>query len=200
VERSLSVDQGPGDRTEAGAFLRVVEDRVKNSEEVEKARKKLVGMGISSAAIATWSPLRVIVLDEYMHYESLRDEQSKWMTLPYYQARVGLQAVHLQIKNEAKHSPMLNLLPAVEKVKRAQTRLEQRVAYLRIIEAIRLHALTNGGNLPEKLSEIKLPIPNDPVSGRSFEYELKKGVAVLHGENPLEAPESNRYYMIILAK
>jgi hypothetical protein len=83
----------------------------------------------------------------------------------------------------------------------AQVRLEQRFAYLRVIEAIRLYAFQNGGALPTSLDARKLPLPADPVTGKPFDYSVKDGVATLHGasSNP-DDPRQNRYYEITIRK
>ena len=79
--------------------------------------------------------------------------------------------------------------------------MEQRIAYLRVIEAVRLHAFENGGKLPDKLDEIKLPIPNDPIRGKAFDYSVKDGKATLSGGNPNpEQASTNRVYEIQLKK
>jgi hypothetical protein len=177
-----------------------VQDRVRSSEEVERARQNLVGMGLTSTNLENWTPLHIVVLDEYMQYEKMRDDVYKWVNLPYYKARIGLESLAKQSKSESNRWPILNMLPAVEKVKRAQARFDQRIAYLQVLEAIRLHAFNNDGNLPKTLDEIKLPVPVDPVTGKQFEYSVEKGVATLHGQNAGDAPETNRYYIIMLAK
>jgi hypothetical protein len=200
IERALSTEPDQGERAEAGSYVRRIQSRLKNSEEVQRARQNLLGMGLLANEIEDWHPLRFIVVDEFMQYEKIRDEQRKWMGLPYYQAKAGLEAMAKEIKTGSKQAPMLKMLPAIEKVKRAQARLDQRLAYLQILEAIRLHAFANGGQLPKSLSDINLPLPIDPVSGKPFEYSVEKGVATLHGMNPNETPETNRYYVIMMAK
>ena len=55
------------------------------------------------------------------------------------------------------------LLPAIAKVKGAETRLDRKIAALRVIEALRLHAAAHDGALPDKLSDVTVvPIPDDP--------------------------------------
>ena len=54
-------------------------------------------------------------------------------------------------------------LPAVTKVMIAQNRLERRIALLRAIEALRMHAAANGGQLPESLDQVTIA----PVAARS---------------------------------
>ena len=75
------------------------------------------------------------------------------------------------------------------------------VAQLRILEAIRLYAHENKGALPSKLADSPLPLPNDPVTGKPFEYSVKEGTATLHGTNANpKQPQANRYYEITIRK
>jgi hypothetical protein len=56
------------------------------------------------------------------------------------------------------------------------------IATLRVIEALRLYAAAHDGQLPKQLSDItEVPIPDDPVTGLPFEYELVGGKARLSG-------------------
>ena len=140
--------------------------------------------------------------EDFYHYTLIRDEMFKWMNLPHPVAMKGLTESDDAIKKAKSEwylGPML--LPAVMKVKSAQTRIEQRIAYLRIIEAVRLFAHEHGGRLPATLDEIKLPLPADPFTGKPFEYRVKDGVATLHGEPPYkDAPPQNRYYEVRVRK
>ena len=65
------------------------------------------------------------------------------------------------------------LVPALHKVRRAQGRLEQRIALLRHVEALRLYAAEHDGTLPAKLSDIAVPLPVDPFTGKPFRYEVE---------------------------
>jgi hypothetical protein len=165
------------------------------------ARERLVQAGLQANHVKTWSPLHVVLIEEVTHYEQYRDEIGKFMNLPYWQAQPGIETALAEIGEEAKKWPAYFLvsvsLPGVGKVRQAQARLDQRIAYLQIMEGIRLHTLKNGGSLPAKLAEIKLPLPLDPVTGKPFQYSVEKGLATLHGENPDPRSElTNRYYEI----
>ncbi len=82
-------------------------------------------------------------------------------------------------------------------------RARQRVAYLRTLEAIRLYAHEHDGKLPEQLSDITVPLPNDPVTGKPFAYSLKDGVAHLQSDVSPDLkiePRMNRDYEIRVKK
>ena len=123
-------------------------------------------------------------------------------SLPFPQAVAGFkeaEAAAEKSKDDRLIGPLL--VPDMKRFKAAQARLEQRIAYLRVIEAIRLYAHENGGRLPETLDAIKLPLPLDPFTGKPFEYSVKDGTATLHGANPNpDDPRLNRYYEITIRK
>jgi hypothetical protein len=75
-------------------------------------------------------------------------------------------------------------LPSLHRVRRAQGRLEQRIALLRHVEALRLYAAAHDGKLPEKLADVEVPLPVDPFTGKPFRYELQDGTAHLRGTPP----------------
>jgi hypothetical protein len=58
-------------------------------------------------------------------------------------------------------------------------RHDRRIAGLRAVEALRLYAASHEGKLPEALSQVKeVPVPDDPATGKPFEYR-RDGVAAL---------------------
>jgi hypothetical protein len=87
------------------------------------------------------------------------------------------------------------LLPHVVQARQAQGRLEQRLALLRHSEALRLDAAWYDGKLPEKLSDIALPLPVDPFTGKPFVYRREGPIAHLSGRPP-RGEEKNPVYNI----
>ena len=85
-----------------------------------------------------------------------------------------------------------------------RARLQRRLAALQIVEAIRLYAAAHNGNLPDTLDDIRdVPIPHDPVTGKSFNYTSNGVVAQLHGAAPpgeMESARSTLSYEISIAK
>ena len=63
------------------------------------------------------------------------------------------------------------LLPDLLGPMAAQARLERQLAALRVIEALRMYAAGHGSELPDKVADVtEVPAPDDPVTGRPFEY------------------------------
>src|SRR5207244_6201401 len=99
--------------------------------------------------------------------EERRDEFMKLTNLPLWQVGDLLAGPPKGLKDEGL---FLELVPALYKVRQAQGRLEQRVALLRHVEALRLYAAGHDGKLPEKLSDVPVPLPPDPFTGKPFRY------------------------------
>ena len=94
-------------------------------------------------------------------------------------------------------------MPAVYKVHRKRGRLDQRIALLRHVEALRLYAAEHNGTLPAKLSEISVPLPDDPFTGKPFRYEVAGNTAHLRGTPPPgmeKDPAYNVHYEVTLQK
>jgi hypothetical protein len=92
-------------------------------------------------------------------------------------------------------------LPALNKAMQAEARLERKLAALRVIAALRLHAASKG-ELPEKLEQIKeVPLPSDPITGKPFEYQRDGPAATLSSRIPGDPPTiSGLRYRITLRK
>ena len=74
-----------------------------------------------------------------------------------------------------------DLLPRVPEQVRIRTRVEQRIALLRWVESIRLHAASHDGKLPQTPSEIAVPLPGDPFTGKPFGYAREGAVVKISG-------------------
>lgn len=145
--------------------------RAKDADAVKAARQRLADAG--NAKVAGFSALHVVLLDEKREYEIRRDDELK---------RLGLK-VWESDKVEKAEKPadglFADLVPAVADARQAQAVLEQRVAVLRHVEAIRMYAAAHGGKVPAKLSDAGVPLPVDPLSGKPFGYEVKGDAATL---------------------
>ncbi|MCU0704650.1 MAG: hypothetical protein MUF18_11795 [Fimbriiglobus sp.] len=169
----------------------------KDEKKLAEFRKELTTAGRKPEAVAKFPPLQVVLAHNLLRYQILLDEMSAVFQLPHTEAMKLGTAVEAKLKADADAVLAKELLPSVSKVRSALTRQQQRVAYLRVIEAIRLHAHENGGKLPEKLADIQLPLPLDPATGKAFEYSVKGDVATL---SPGNADPLTRVYEIRLRK
>ena len=155
------------------------------------ARARLVADGMPADGVKAMGDLQIAVLDDFHRYEVLRDEYFKAMTLPYHEATIEMAKAEERIKTTKAKGDIIGpaLMPAVWKVTQAQVRLDQRVAFLRAVEAVRLYAHANKGELPAKLADLTVPVPTDPVTGKPFEYAVADGVATLSGGKVLNVRE-----------
>jgi hypothetical protein len=142
------------------------------------ARKYLIAQGRKAEEVDALPVVQTALLYAAGVYEERFDELRKWQSLPYWQAREALARVERDIR--AKRAEGFNfgtiiadlMIPAVQKVVFAGHRLERKIAALRIVEALRLHAAVNGGKLPNGLADVReAPIPLDPVTGKEFTYK-----------------------------
>jgi len=112
-----------------------------------------------------------------------RDDLFKAPYLPTPQAIIVAAAADKRLKSmpntETSRLPAM-FLPAIAKVIVASTRLDRKIAALRVIEAIRLYTAAHDNQLPDKLADMtEVPLPNDPGTGKPFEYERDKDTATL---------------------
>lgn len=172
-------------------------ERGQDEHYMAEAGRRLVESGIPAERLAQFSPYQVLLLDEKLDYEIQRDEMMKLLGLPTWEAVERLHA--LQVPKDRLLARLL--LPALNKVRVSQGRLEQKIALLRCVEALRMYAAAHGGKLPEKLADVEVPLPVDPFSGKPFRYELKDGTAHLRGTAPkgyAEIAAFNLHYEITI--
>lgn len=166
------------------------------------ARTRVVEFGVPKELAERMPPLQVVLTDDLQQMDVQRDELFKGVSLPYWQFLPRYHRADEEMKKQ-KTDYILGpaLLPAVGKVVGVVARTDQRVAVLRTVEAIRLYAHTHNGELPPSLDAAGVPAPADPVSGKPFNYEVRDGVATVHGENPTPGTAAHtRWYEIRLRK
>lgn len=174
--------------------------RVRDGALLAAARRRLVGVGLSEDRLRQFPAEQVLLLDERREFEVRRDEVMKLMTLPAWQIEERLARA-----KSVKEAPALFefLLPALNKVRRAQGRLEQRIGLLRHVEGVRLYAAEHGGAVPPSLAEIPVPLPVDPFTGKPFIYAPDGSTAVIRGTPPPgeeQSPAYNVRYEITVRK
>jgi len=143
--------------------------------------------------------LQAVMLYEVAEYDRLFDEFFKWQGQPFEVQQRGLVDADRQLRELVGRlgAPGLSLpgllLPAVHKVSEASVKLDRRICGLRCVEAIRLHAAAHDGQLPATLAAItEVPLPGDPMTGRSFQYEVSGGTATLTAP-PLRGDAASAY-------
>jgi hypothetical protein len=168
--------------------------RANDADYVKLMRKRLVEYGLPAGSVNKMPPMQLVLLDEKREYEVRRDEVLKWLTRPYWQAEAAL----LDRKQMVKEGETLlfeGLFPSSLKVRRAQARIDQRIALLRCVEAVRLYAADNNGKVPAKLADLTVPVPIDPMTGKPFVYKADGQTATIQATPP-RGEEKNAAYNV----
>ena len=143
--------------------------------------------GFSMEAIAKMVPTQAVMIRERLLFTRLRDGMFVHSFLQFDQAQAGFDAwgdKYRQLQKEGKGLPLVALLlPGLDQACGVQARLQRRIEQLRVIEALRAYAAANGGKLPKSLSDLTLPISENPADGKPFEYTLKDGEATLRTDD-----------------
>ena len=174
------------DRKAAEQWLR---DRIRDEGWLKAARKSLAEAGYPVDKLDKYPPEQVVFYYLQRKSRIQQDELLKWMNVPYWQAESALEELTndpIELEDKLTRSIVFR----VAKVRAAHLRLEQRFALLRVVEAIRMDAAKNGGKLPVKLSDLISPLPNDPATGKAFNYKIDGMTAILTG-TPTKATAGN---------
>jgi hypothetical protein len=168
----------------------------------EAAKKALIASGRPWEKVEAMPHVQAALLHAFLEYDLVHDEMRKWLSFPYYQAEPHLLEVESRLRlsrvRNDPDTPAIRLapllLPALNKVILARARLDRRVAALRCLEAVRLHAASHGGKWPASLEEIKqVPVPVDPITGKSFVYRLEGERALLEAPPIPRLPNNAGY-------
>jgi hypothetical protein len=180
------IASGPPDPT-SSEVRRYLSARTKDEKKLAAAHSRLVRSGLPEALVKTFPADQVILVDESRELQARFDETARLMVFPPWQFEAITEKA-----GAAKREPALfadALMPAQSAVQRAQGRITQRFALLRHVEAVRMYAADHAGVLPAKLSDLSVPLPDDPFTGKPFRYELVGATAHLRGTPPKSAPD-----------
>jgi len=93
------------------------------------------------------------------------------------------------------------LLPVLRVTHVAEARCARTVAVLRVVEALRMHAARNDGELPASLAEVTcVPVPENPMTDEPFLYKLADGVAVIDLPTSDGYAQAIRYEIAVVEK
>ncbi len=177
-----------------------LDERIKDMAIVSAARDRLVDYGLPAESLRGFPAEQVILLDEKRELDIRFDDEMKTSAFPFWQ----IEALTGQIKLKKPAALFADLLmPVTRNARMAQARIDQRIALLRHIEALRLHAIEQKCALPSKLTEIAVPLPIDPFTGKPFRYELIGSTAHLRGTPPPgqeKIPQFNIHYEVTMQK
>lgn len=178
-------------------FRAELKAKIADAEAVRLARERLVEAGTAAALVKGLPPTQVILLDAKLEYQVRRDEVLKLLGLGLWQ----VDAVAAGSAGSCDGGLFGGLVTRALDARRAQVRMEQRLALLRYIEALRLYAAAHDGRFPENPAA-GVPVPGDPMSGKPFAYELNGTTARVCGRTVTEREQNDRgiCYEITLRK
>jgi hypothetical protein len=173
------------------------------------ARKALMAAGKTKDELDAMPPAQVVMLDALIRFRNLRDEHFVWYNLPYAEAVEGMKRSESHIRAvrggpfDYLQTMLILLLPAVDRVYGAQVRTDRRLASLRAVEAVRLHAARTNGRPPKSLAEATtVPVPTDPATGKPFGYAVERNTFTVTVDPPAgeKADPNNHWkYVVTLA-
>lgn len=133
---------------------------------------------------------QVVALAIVRYFDEARDDIFKWSYLPYWQASGKIRGHRIDEMVRVKPdrvgpaaTPVSLLMPAILAVGRSVAWLEQGLALVQTVEAIRMYGAAHGGKLPPTLDDLPVPAPLDPVAGRPLNYECRGAQAALTGHD-----------------
>ena len=139
-------------------------------------------------------------------YDEFRDDTFKATYLPYPAARRVFAEAESASQGRSRHGGEAfrrRYAAGHRQGPMAQTTLDRNIAAVRVIEALRMHTAAHGGELPDKLSDAtESPIPDDPGTGKPFEYQSDGESATLISRIPGEeiAKTGLRYRLVMKKK
>jgi hypothetical protein len=188
-----------------GKTRQQLNERRKQPLWIAGAYNHLLDAGLPKERLREFPLDQVILQEEKRVFEISQDEVIKVVKFPYWQMIHLLdEAWRENVQARAQEPALFDpLMPAVHIVCQAQARIEQRLALLQHVEAIRMYAAEHNGKLPAKLSDISVPLPVDPFTGKPFRYQLDGETAHLRGTPPegqKYTPIYNLHYEITIQK
>jgi hypothetical protein len=127
----------------------------------------------------------VVALGEYYfaQYLIVWDDMFKLRNLPYpilLSRSTTATAQAEKISKEQPANPFLYSAPSLHRAVWAFAKTDRQLAALTAVEAIRSYAAANGGALPKRLEDVtETPVPENPATGKAFEYRVEGDVATL---------------------
>lgn len=153
------------------------------------AKRYLVeNVGMDRDKVEAYTTAQTFFLAVKRFYEQTRDEHLKWQSIPFAQAITNghFKNLDVQLKVDSESVgwssvPTTMFLAPINIARAAQQRIQQMIAILQTVEAVRMHGAAHKGKLPISLESLSVPVPVDPYTGVPLLYELKNDQAVLTG-------------------
>ncbi|HEV3118456.1 MAG TPA: hypothetical protein VGY58_15510 [Gemmataceae bacterium] len=183
------------------------EDPAAKSPDLAAARQFVARTrGLRAEQAEAMPPAQVLLLYTVGTFHEDRDDFYRAAYLPYHQCFPLMEAADKRLRetppSEARVLSRI-FLPALNKAISRQARLERTFAALRVIEALRIYAAAHDNKLPDKLNDVtEVPIPDDPGTGRPFDYSRDGDTATVVSQVPGDPEPNNgvRYRVTVRKK
>lgn len=175
----------------------------------KQAKKDLLARGWKEKDVAAMPNAQAVILLTAAVHQEVWDDQVKLFHLPHPAAVEEMAKTRKRVEELGKAHPENPLIavfallyPAVEKVHQAHSRVDRRLTQLRAVEAVRLHAAASG-SVPKTLAEATtVPVPDDPATGKPFEYRAEGDTFTLSAPPPKgeAANPSNAFEYVVTVR
>ncbi|HVS38441.1 MAG TPA: hypothetical protein VMS17_22980 [Gemmataceae bacterium] len=161
---------------------------------VGEAKRGLAARGKYTAEQVEAMPqFQVVSLYAYLEYRDSLDDMLKWVHAPnglrhpgfqkaserYGQALARVDRLFFRGQLSGVFGVGNSVGASVQRVYGVVGRTDRRIAALECVEALRMYAAVNG-KWPDKLDAVTdVPPPDDPVTGKPFEYRVQENKAVI---------------------
>lgn len=178
------------------------------------AKRELIASGLPPDRVEQMPVAQVVAIQAARAYRYTYEEVFKWSHLPFPEGYPRVRASLERLREEGYMGQPFSskevlpiaslLLPAIDSVMIASARAERRQAALETLEAIRMHAAANRGQLPSTLENLIVPAAKNPFTGRNFDYRVDDQQAVLEersvGVEPARAGDRKYLLNMLQAK
>ena len=175
---------------------------------VEPARQRLLASGYSAETLANMPPTQIVIIDTARELRRVSDESVKAYLLPIEMRKPLMVARDKRFQQWVQEERWSSggamvasvFFPAIFQVHEAEVRKLMTQQRLMTVEALRMHAATHEGKLPESLDQLDpVPAMPDPYTGKQFGYRVEsidgRTIVILTADVPATA-EVHREYRI----
>ena len=155
---------------------------------------------MEQSKVESYCTAQVFFLAVKRFYENTRDAHFKWNSIPIAQSITNREFKNMEEKMSSESQwlgwagiPTTTFLTSIGGVRYALTRVQQSIAFLQTIEAIRMYGASHASKLPESLESLDVPAPADPFTGKPIAYERNGDKAILTGY-----PQTGMQYRIVV--
>ncbi len=146
--------------------------------------------GMDTALVESYPIAQVFFLAQKKYSEHILDAEFKlgYLDLPTILSNHSTESPNHQSRRQAAAQagwitvPVESFVPAITQVLAASSRIELQIVILQAVEGIRMYAAEHNHQLPQQLSDLSYPVPNNPFTGKPLGYEVNEGVATLTAE------------------